>query len=85
MSKNFENLNSSESFKDFKELLVKAVDFENNKFFVTDLNNNIDDKKNNNNELNNKEEKEIKQEEQIKKEEENNKENIVSNNIKNDS
>ena len=85
ISKNFENLNSSESFKDFKELLVKAVDFENNKFFVTDLNNNIDDKKNNNNELNNKEEKEIKQEEQIKKEEENNKENIVSNNIKNDS
>ena len=83
MSKNFENLNSSESFKDFKELLVKAVDFENNKFFVIDLNNNIDDKKNNNNELNNKEEKEIKQEEQIKKEEENNKENNVSNNIKN--
>ena len=81
MSKNFENLNTSDNINDFKALLVNALDYENNQFFVTDLNNKIYDEKNNNNnnKLNEKGEKEIKE----IKEEENNKENI--NNIKTES
>ena len=80
MSKNFENLNTSDNINDFKALLVNALDYENNQFFVTDLNNKIyDEKNNNNNKLNEKGEKEIKE----IKEEENNKENIS--NIKTES
>ena len=82
MSKNFENLNTSDNINDFKALLVNALDYENNQFFVTDLNNNIYDEKNNNNELKEKGVKEIKEIKEIK-EEENNKENI--NNIKTES
>ena len=84
MSKNFENLNTSDNINDFKALLVNALDYENNQFFVTDLNNNIYDEKNNNNELKEKGVKEIKEIKEIKEEEEeNNKENI--NNIKTES
>ena len=82
MSKNFENLTTSDNINDFKALLVNALDYENNQFFVTDLNNNIYDEKNDNNELNEKGVKEIKEIKEIK-EEENNKENI--NNIKTES
>ena len=34
MSKNFENLNTSDNINDFKALLVNALDYENNQFLI---------------------------------------------------